>query len=148
MRTLLATFALFCAACSEKTAEPIDLSAREVVFPNGTTIHAVPAQSEREILQGLRYYDSLPADRGMIFIYAKPDKYPFWTYQAHFAVDIVWIDKDHRIVEMALNTPPCPSTSARQCPTYGGQQDARFVLEVKAGVAAQNALRIGDKLDF
>ena len=148
MRILLAIALVVCAGCSTGKTESFDLMARHVTFPNGTTISAVPARTQLEILQGLRYYDSLPEDRGMIFIYAEPDKYPFWTYQAKFAVDIVWMDRDHRIVEMSLNTPPCPSTSARQCPTYGGHQDSRFVLEVAAGVATKNGLRTGERLEF
>ncbi len=148
MRILsVAALLVVCAACREKV-EPVDLLARSVTFPNGATILAVPAQTQLEVLQGLRYYESLPPDRGMLFIYAKPEEHPFWTYQAHFAVDIVWIDKDKKIVEMSLNTPPCPSTSAKQCPTYGGKSESRYVLEVKAGVASANGLRIGDRLEF
>jgi uncharacterized membrane protein (UPF0127 family) len=148
MRIVFAILAAISLASCNKKTEPIDVFARQVVFPNGTTINAIPAQSQLEILQGLRYYDTLPPDRGMIFIYAKPDQHPFWTYQAKFPVDILWMDKEHRIVEMSLNTPPCGSTSSRTCPIYGGKLDSRFVLEVKAGVAAQNGLRFGDRLEF
>ncbi|GEM_PF-1038519 len=137
------------AACGEKKAEKTpDLFATEVTFPNGTKIIAQPARTQLEILQGLRYYDDLPADRGMLFIYPEPDKHPFWTYGAKFAVDIVWMDKDHRIVEMSLDTKPCPSKSAHECSNFGGHADSRFVLEVRSGVAAQNGLRMGDRLDF
>ncbi len=148
MRILLAIAVLLSAGCSKEKTEPVDLEARLVTFPNGTTISAVPAQTELEKLQGLRYYDSLPPDRGMIFIYAEQESHPFWTYQAKFAVDMIWMDKDHRVVEVSFNTPPCPSTSARQCPTYGGKQESRFVLEVAAGVASKNGLKVGDRLDF
>src|SRR5438445_1693782 len=135
MRILLAMAMVVCAACSTAKTESFDLSARQVTFPDGTTISAVPAQTQLEVLQGLRYYDMLPPNKGMLFIYAEQELHPFWTYQAKFAVDIVWMDRDHRIVEISFNTQPCPSTSARQCPNYGGQKESRFVLEVAAGVA-------------
>jgi len=138
--------ALVLTGCRDKQP-PFDILAREVTFPNGTTVSAVPAQTQLEILQGLHYYNSLPANRGMLFIYAVPEKHPFWTYQAHFPVDIIWMDRDHNIVEMSLNAPPC-TTAAHECPNYGGKEISRYVLEVKAGVAAQNGLRRGDKLEF
>jgi uncharacterized membrane protein (UPF0127 family) len=149
MRLLLATAVLVCAACGTKEKfEPIDMASRQVTLPNGNVITAVPAMTELEKLQGLRYYDSLPPDRGMLFIYAKQEKRQFWMYGAKFSVDIIWIDKDHRIVEMSVNTPVCPSTSARQCPNYGGKQESRFVLMVGAGVASKNGLRLGERLEF
>ncbi|SRR5258708_23715642 len=135
--------------CSgEKSSDISDLGRMEVDFPNGTKIMCDPARTQMEIMQGLMFRDSLAPDRGMLFVYPKPDKHPFWMYRAAFSVDIIWMDKDHRIVEMSLNTPACPSKSAQECPRYGGQQDSRFVLEVKAGIAAQNGLRFGDRLDF
>jgi uncharacterized membrane protein (UPF0127 family) len=137
------------AACGTKSPEKTpDLFATEVIFPNGTKIIAQPARTQLEILQGLRYYDNLPADRGMLFIYPQPDKHAFWTYGAKFPVDIVWMDRDRRIVEMSLDTKPCLSKSANECPTFGVRDDSRYVLEVRAGVASQNGLRIGDRLDF
>ena len=148
MRILTATFAaLVLIGCSKNEAPPVDLMAREVTFPNGTVITAVPAQSQMEILQGLHYYDKLPQDRGMLFIYAKPEKHPFWTYNAKFPVDIIWIDRDFRIVEISPNTPPC-LTQAHECPTYGGMMESRYVLAVNAGIAAKNQLRVGEKLSF
>jgi uncharacterized membrane protein (UPF0127 family) len=147
MRILLAVAAAALLAGCGKKDETIDLMAREVTLPNGNRIICTPAQSEMEILQGLRYYESLPDDRGMLFIYGQQDKHPFWTYKAHFSVDIVWIDKDFRIVEMSQNAQPC-NKAAHECPTFGGKQDSRYVLEVAAGVATRNGLRQGDKLQF
>ena len=144
--TVILALAALC-GCGGKQEQPIDLLAREVTFPNGTKITAVPAQTQLEVLQGLRYYDTLAPDRGMLFIYAKPEPHPFWMYQAKFPVDIIWVDRDFKIIEMSLNTQPC-NTAAHDCPTYGGQHDSRYVLEIKAGIAAQNNLRIGDRLEF
>ena len=136
------------ASCNRKPEKTPDLFATEIIFPNGTKIIAQPARTQLEMLQGLRYYDRLEADRGMLFVYPVLEKHPFWTYGAKFAVDIIWMDRDHRIVEMSLNTQPCPSKEAHECAHFGGQQDSRYALELRAGVAAENGLRSGDKLDF
>ena len=120
----------------------------EVDFPNGAKILVDTARTQHEVLQGLMFRDALAPDRGMLFIYGKPDKHPFWMYQARFGVDILWMNRDHQIVEMSLNTPPCPSKAAHECPQFGGQQDSRFVLEVKSGIATQNGVKLGDRLEF
>jgi hypothetical protein len=150
MRILIAILAgCVLAGCGGQDPSTVrDFGRMEVDFPNGTKILADPARSQREILQGLRYYPSLAPDRGMLFVYAKQESHPFWAYQAKFAVDIIWMDREHHIIEMNLNTPPCPSTAAHECPTFGGKMESRFVLEVKAGIAAQNGLKLGDRLDF
>lgn len=148
MRVAIAILAAALAGCGEKAATLEDLNSAEVVFPNGTKILAEQARDEIHQARGLSGRDSIAADRGMLFIFATPEKRPFWTFQARFPVDIVWIGKDHRIVEMAGDAAPCAAQAAPDCPQYGGHEDARFVLELKAGVAAKNGLRVGDRLDF
>ncbi len=120
----------------------------EVIFPNGTKILAEAARQEFELIRGLMYRDSLAANRGMVFFYPKEESHPHYMYHAKIPVDIIWMDRERHIVEMSPNTPPCTLPSARACPTYGGHQNSRYVLEVNAGVAAKNHLQLGDRLDF
>jgi uncharacterized membrane protein (UPF0127 family) len=49
---------------------------------------------------------------------------------------------------MSLDTPPCQAASAKDCTNYGGQFKSKYVLEVNAGVAKKNGLRVGDTLNF
>jgi hypothetical protein len=69
-------------------------------------------------------------------------------YQVRVPLDIIWMDSNKRIVEMSLDTPPCPSASARECPNYGGNENAQFVLELAGGVGRKHNLRAGDMLSF
>jgi len=61
---------------------------------------------------------------------------------------MIWVDSNRRIVEMSLDTPPCTSLSAKECPSYGGNFKSKYVLEVNAGIARKNGLKTGDTLDF
>ena len=140
--------ALLLAACGEKAATMQDLRSVEVVFPNQTKIMAETVRLEPDLMRGLMFQDSLAHDRGMLFVYKKADYLPFWMYQIKFPLDILWLDKDHRIVEMSEKTPACLSKSARECPHYGAHQKAQFVLEVNAGIAEKNGLKLGDLVDF
>ena len=85
----------------------------------------------------------------MLFFHSGDDLFPYFTYQYKIPVDMLWIDRDQRIVEIVSNAQPCPAgTAASACPTYGGHEKARFVLQVNAGFAAKNGLKVGERLDF
>jgi uncharacterized membrane protein (UPF0127 family) len=68
-------------------------------------------------------------------------------YQCEIPLDIIWMDRNRRIVEMAKGAPPCREVAER-CPSYGGTQPSQYVLEVAAGVADAHNLRVGDVLQF
>ena len=149
MRTvfLLASIVLL-SACGEKPATLEDLNATEVIFPNGTKIMAETMREQMDLLRGMMFRDSLPNGRGVLLAYPREGNYPYWTYQVKIALDVIWIDREHRIVEISGATPPCASTSAKQCPVYGGHQKAMFVLEVNSGFAAKNGVGVGQLLNF
>jgi uncharacterized membrane protein (UPF0127 family) len=137
----------FAAGCgSSNITDELDLS--QVTFPNGVKINAETMRSEAELMRGLMFRESLPSGRGMLFIHAKENNFHYWMYQTKIPLDVIWMDHDRRIVEMALDTPPCPSSSARECPNYGGNYKSKYVLEVNAGIARKNGLKNGDVLDF
>jgi hypothetical protein len=69
-------------------------------------------------------------------------------YQVRIPLDIIWMDHQRRIVEISANTPACTSKSSHDCPSYGGHEKARYVLELAGGGAALYNLRVGDVLSF
>src|ERR1700676_3375674 len=148
MRWVSLTVVVLLSACGEKPSSMQDLASTEVTFPNRTKIMAETVQQQLDLMRGLMFRESLDSNRGMLFVYRKEDFAPYWMYQTKIPLDIVWIDHDHRIVEMSENTPPCTSKSAQDCPHYGGRRKAQFVLEVNAGVVAKNGLKVGDSVDF
>jgi len=133
--------------CSKPDEAAADLNLSTVVFPNGTKIVAETLRSDFEMRRGLMFRDSLAPDRGMLFVHPKPDKYTYWTYQIKIPLDMIWIDRDRKIVEILPNVQPC-TTNAAQCPHYGGHYPSNFVLELNAGAAAKNNLQEGMILDF
>lgn len=135
-------------ACGEKPSTMEDLTSTLVTFPNGTKIVAQSMREPIDMTRGMMFRDSLASDHGMLFFHGRMGKYTYWTYQTRIPLDFIWIDKDYKIVEMAVDIPPCPSKVAHECPNYGGHEDASYVLEVNAGIAAKNGLKVGDRLDF
>lgn len=141
--------AAFLSACGEKPTTMQDLTAAEVTLPNGTKILAESMRDRVDMVRGLMFRESLAADRGMLFFHGGDDHFPYFTYQYKIPVDMLWIDRDRRIVEIVPDAKPCPvGTAASACPIYGGHETARFVLQVNAGFAAKQGLKVGERLDF
>lgn len=143
---MLAAACLGTGCSSSNITDEINLT--QVTFPNGVRINAEMMRRELELMRGLMFRESLPPNRGMLFIHPKEDIYRYWMYQTKIPLDLIWMDHNRRIVEMSQDTPPCKSSSARQCPNYGGNFKSMYVLEVNAGVARKNGLKTGDTLDF
>jgi len=124
------------------------LASSPVRLPNDQTILAELAASGGEQQRGLMLRAELAADRGMLFLFDRLAPYPFWMFRTLIPLDIVWMDRDRRIVFISANTPPCRSEDSRNCPTYGGNELSQYVLELAAGQAARQGLQVGDRLSW
>jgi uncharacterized membrane protein (UPF0127 family) len=137
-----------CGGSGPQTATISDIYSTDVTFPNGTRILAENMRKELDVMRGMMFRDSLPEGHGLLITHGSENTFAYFMYQTRIPLDIVWMNKRQQIVEIVENVPPCPSKSARECPSYGGHQKAIFVLEVNAGVAGKNGLRVGDRLEF
>ncbi|MFN8940755.1 MAG: DUF192 domain-containing protein [Acidobacteriota bacterium] len=144
---LCCTIAATLASCSRQDQADRFLL-RQVDMPNGGKLYAEAAVEQVEMIRGLMFRDSMPQDRGMLFLHNKMGRYPYWMFQVRIPLDIIWLDKNKVVVEILSNVPPCPHTKASECPQHGGNQDAQFVLELNAGRAAYYGVQIGSKIDF
>jgi uncharacterized protein len=148
MRYLLpvALSAIF-AGCGPKAATLDDFATRPVTLPGGQVIRAETEISNFELLRGLMYRASLAPDRGMLFVYPKPDHYQTLTYQTLIPLDIIWLDSNRQIVELDENAPPC-KTQASKCPKYGGKMISAFALQIGGGMAKKYGLRLGQTIQW
>ena len=150
MKNSLITIALLLAACSspQQTAPsppPAPASGPRVVLPDGATIQVELASDDATRAQGLMYRDHMADDRGMLFLFPESGEYPFWMKNTLIPLDMVWIDDQRRIAHVASNVPPC---KADPCPNYPPNANAKYVLELAAGVAAKHHLANGQALRF
>jgi len=58
-------------------------------------------------------------------------------------LDIMYFDKDLKMVSISANTPPC---RVSRCPSYPSIKPAMYVLELNAGTASELGVDIGDRL--
>lgn len=142
-------FALvLCGCAGEATTSTVDdFATRPVTLPDGAEIRAEVMIHQKDIARGMMFRDSLPEGRGMLFIHSSPGRYQYWAYQVKVPLDIVWLDKQRRVVEVVANAAPCV-TKASQCPQFGGAQEALVVLELPAGAAAKHGIKTGEVVQF
>jgi uncharacterized membrane protein (UPF0127 family) len=134
---IIILFLIFCSLC---WAQPL---IKEVCFKN-TCVQAEIADTESKRRLGLMFRKNLPENQGMLFIFEREDRYSFWMKNMQISLDIIWIDKDKRIVDIKTNVPPCND----YCEGLTPRDKAQYVLEVNTGFAEKNIIKIGDRVDF
>ena len=147
MRLLLARRAVVLACCGPNPTTLDEFATRPVTLPGGQVIRVETVIDSIELLRGLMYRTSLAPDRGMLFVYPKPNHYQACMYQTLIPLDIIWLDSNHQIVELDENVPPC-KTQASKCPKYGGKMISAFAFEIGAGMARKYGLRLGQTIQW
>lgn len=148
MRLLVVVVCLGLAACSgERPGSMAELNVKPVTLPNGVQIRAELMTHPSDLMKGMKFRDSLAEDRGMLFVHAEEGFYRFWMYEVKIPLDMVWLDKNRKIVQIVHECPPCAGPESA-CPTYGGAFKAQYILELAAGVAKKQGLRPGQTIGF
>lgn len=103
------------------------------------------AKTDAEKQKGLSGRESLASDHGMLFVYEKAGAYSFWMPDMRFPIDIVWINNG-KVVDLDENVsnefdPANPKI-------YSPSNPVKYVLEINAGAAAVNNIKIGDAVVF
>lgn len=111
-------------------------------------LHAAVADSADERKIGLSKRDGLALDWGLLFIFDKKGLYSIWMKDMRFAIDIIWISEDKRIVDIVQNAAAEPSKKDKDLTIYTPRADAKYILEINAGLASLNNLQIGDVVEF
>lgn len=93
--------------------------------------------------QGLSGHALLPADEGMLFLFPSSSIRSFWMKDMNFPLDIVWIDKDWRVVGVVHHATPAsyPETFASPSPVVR-------VLEISSIGDGPSPIHTGDVMTF
>ncbi len=128
------------AVCSAGSQEFV-----QVFLPDGTPISAELAVTDLERQRGLMHREAVHEDQGMLFVFSSEDFYSFWMKNMNFAIDILWLDKEKRIVHIEEKVPPCQSWD---CPSYAPDLPAMYVLELQAGMVERHHIELMQRVDF
>jgi len=116
-----------------------------IFLPNGKKIIAELALNDEQRQRGLMFRKNINKDQGMLFIFKEEGLYSFWMKNMSFPIDILWLNKEKRIVHIEQGVPPCQKIP---CPSYVSKNPALYVLELKAGTVEENAIQLYDRIDF
>ncbi|MCP4933114.1 MAG: DUF192 domain-containing protein [bacterium] len=117
------------------------LSNLSIKTGNGTYQFKVElALDERSQAQGLMFRRSMPADHGMLFIYAPERLISMWMKNTILSLDMLFVMRDGTIARIFERTEPFSELvlSSGQ-PVYG-------VLELNAGSVERWGIKSGDQL--
>jgi uncharacterized membrane protein (UPF0127 family) len=113
---------------------------------NNTTFQAEVADTASKRSKGLGGRASLGETEGMLFIFDKADKHPFWMKGLSFPLDFVWI-KDNKVIDILENIPsPKAGQVDSDLPIYSSKVEADKVLEINAGSISKFGIKVGDEI--
>ena len=100
------------------------------------------ADTEGERARGMMYRKSIPTDTGMLFIMETQKLQSFYMRNTYVSLDIIFIDENKKIVNIAKETVPLTETNV------SSTGPAKYVLEVAAGYTDAYGIKAGDLVDF
>jgi len=103
------------------------------------------ADTPEKRAQGLMFRQELADDGGMLFIFPEQGIYSFWMKNTLIPLDIIWIDKEQKVVFIKQDALPCKTDI---CPSNNPEKEAKYVLELKAGIVEAIGLEAADKFSF
>lgn len=144
--TLLLLLALW--ACQSESQDPL----RNVVLksPAGDSIQTILVYTPQDMEQGLSGVKSedFEDNQGMLFFYLSEDEKHFWMPDTYFDLDIFYLDKDLKILDVNRKVPHYVGRANPELIPRARGVWARHVLELKASSALAAKLQIGDQLQW
>lgn len=117
--------------------------AGQVTFPSGRVFYVDLAVTLQEQMKGYMGRRRVGPDEGMLFIYKDEGIHKFWMKNCLTALDIIWLDRQGRVIAIEHSAPPC---GPGECPSLGPDRPSFTVLEVAPGVAREEGLETGSQL--
>ena len=120
---------------------------REITFINSNNnevkITAEIANTPSERARGLMDRTFLEYDRGMLFVFDDDISRSFWMKNTYISLDIIFVDKNKRIIKIHRNTKPLDTTIL-----YPSDSPAMYAIEVNGGWTELNNVNEGNKIYF
>lgn len=133
-RALLAALWLTTAAWAEPAMPVIELSA------GMHRIEAEVAANDRDRQTGLMFRQSLPVQRGMLFVFTQENTHCMWMRNTLIPLSVAFIDGDGYIINIEQMT---PNTEDNHC----AKVPARYALEMNRGWFARRGIQRGTRLN-
>lgn len=102
-------------------------------------IEAEVAADNPARMQGLMQRKSMPAQHGMLFVFAQDARHCMWMKNTFLPLSVAFLDAQGRILNVEEMQ---PQTENNHC----AAQPARYALEMNAGWFGQRGIKAGDRI--
>lgn len=134
------------AAASQPSVHPVsglEVIPLRVITARGPHAFRVEvARTPQEQAKGLMFRTEMGADEGMLFPYDQPHVLSFWMRNTVLSLDLVFIDEQRRIINIAENAVPYSEQSILS------DAPGIAVLELNGGRARELGIVAGDKVEW
>jgi len=100
------------------------------------------ADDDYETQRGMMDRKSMDSNNAMLFIFQDMRMRSFYMKSTLIPLDIIYLDKDNKIVSIQNNAKPLDETSL---PSVA---PAKYVLEINGGLSQQRSIEAGDYMKF
>lgn len=144
----LALFLLVSCQSEPRSKNPLDEVA--LVTPKGEKIETRVVYTVADQTQGLsgKKPEEFSDSDGMLFYYLQDDEKNFWMPDTYFDLDLIYLDRDLRIVDIIRKLPHYIGRSNPDLIPRARGVYCRHTLEMKAGSKISDSLNIGDQLTW
>jgi uncharacterized membrane protein (UPF0127 family) len=130
----------FAGCNSAKTIDPFGLRIVNLMV-GGVSLKAEVAEDDQSREMGLMFRDSLPEDRGMLFIFDQPHQASFWMKNTKIPLSIAFLGND-RVISEEKSMRPYDETLIQS-----RSDKIRYAIEVNAGWFDRHRVQPGTKVE-
>lgn len=149
---VLAIVILACVA-SPGCSKPGPLSERVVI--GGEPFDLEVARDDAARILGLKHRTEIPADGGMLFIFADSQVRSFWMADCLVPMDLIFLDPQGRVTathRMSVEPPRREDETLdayeRRIARYGSVYPAQFAIELRAGSVERLGIRFDERIEL
>ena len=106
---------------------------------NETNYKVELAKTTSQKIKGLSKREKLCSNCGMLFVFGFETKLPFWMKDTMIPLDMIWLDKNGKVVDIKNVTETNNSQKI-----YQNETPALYVLELNINDSQKLNLKIGD----
>ncbi len=121
-----------------------DIVQPQVIINNSTfDLEIADTQIKRE--KWLMWYEKLEKNKWMLFVFDDEDYYSFWMKGTLIPLDIIWISKDLKVIDVVSALPP---KNGEVLETYAPRNKCLWTLEINWWLAKKYWIKIWDSVEF
>ena len=116
----------------------INVNETRIIKIGDTGIRVEVADTFETRAKGLSGRESLPDDRGVLFVFDRPRRHGFWMKNMNFTIDIVWISESLQVVGITEEVTPETFPEIFYPP-----EPVKYVLELPGGQSRNSGIDVG-----